>query len=291
MSILGDLADVVSRMSSSVSAIARAAARVPRIDESLDRLRRRYLGSVVIRRTRNERDLDLSAALDLYERRIPANQRVESADIVAWVAERKDTDCFLIAKFKKKVCGFTVFHCYPRFRRGMFSYMVVDKGRGLPSDIADCLMRKTFRLLKSKPFASAECFLMEVDDPRQRSPKERSMMLARIRRFSRLAAVGGFTLRAIDIDYKQPPLTHQPSASQDTMLLLVAARRNTDRTTLPKKEVVQLLRFIYTEVYPDGYSTDQDQCRLYAQVCASRCEELNGQLAETVNTLRVSELS
>src|SRR5271167_1206948 len=100
-----------------------ALTRVPVVDDFLDRLRRRYLNEIVVRRIRSERDRDLPAALELYERRIPNPQRVESADLMLWLSERRDTDYCLVAKLRKKVCGFSFFHYYPERGIAFFSYM------------------------------------------------------------------------------------------------------------------------------------------------------------------------
>lgn len=68
------------------------------------------------------RDPEVFQALDIYEERIPANERFETPDIVRWLREDQEQrslssagpwDYFVVAKANGKVCGCTLVHYYP----------------------------------------------------------------------------------------------------------------------------------------------------------------------------------
>jgi hypothetical protein len=56
--------------------------KIPFVDDAVDRAQRTLLNPVVVKVVRDADDADLDAALDLYKRRIPDDQRFEAEDIV-----------------------------------------------------------------------------------------------------------------------------------------------------------------------------------------------------------------
>jgi hypothetical protein len=104
------------------------ARRIPIIDEAVDRARSALLNPVVIKLIRRSDDPGLDSALDLYRRRIPDDQRFDPADIVRWIREdersraaKGPSDWFLIAKFRRQVRGFVLFHYYPANHLALFA--------------------------------------------------------------------------------------------------------------------------------------------------------------------------
>lgn len=259
----------------------------------MDVARRRYFSQVVVRRIKDAADPDLPSALELYEQRIPDAQRFEAAGIVRRLSEGRASDCFLIAKFRKKVCGFSLFHYYPERGLGLFAYMVVAKRPGIPSNaISQALMsRISYLVKKKKGYRDLEGFVMEVEDPRLHTGKKRLESLARVRRFSMLAAIGGFSVRAVDISYKQPPLGYLDADNHQEELLLLFATATDTSANLDKRKLAELLEFIYLNVYPDGYSADQEECIHYKEKCARLKDKLMQQLPERARMLSLRELA
>ena len=113
--------------------------KIPFVDDAVDRFQRRFLNPVVTKLVTDPDDPDLDAALDLYRKRIPDDQRFEAADIVRWIREDRQsraslgpTDWFVVAKFRRKVRGFILFHYYPSVQLGLFAYLVVANTPGPP---------------------------------------------------------------------------------------------------------------------------------------------------------------
>ncbi|SRR5216684_255841 len=301
MGWIKDLYDVAANAVAGVGKTVRAIRRVPIIDELLEKARFRFLNPVVIRRITNPNDPDLARALDLYERRIPETQRFESSDIVRWLSEDLEyrskiqtgpRDVFLVAKYHRRVCGFSLFHYYPTRRLAFFAYLATDHRPGIPIWISDTLVSKVAHFIRRKrPFRNCEGFLFEVEDPRQQPDnKSRVVSLARVRLFCRLAEMSGFTLRAIDFVYKQPLLTHTDGEPQQPLLLMFAPTAKRSGTHLAKDEVARLLEFIYMEVYPEGYSVDSEETARYKELCSRLKDELIDRLPVSLETLNLGQL-
>jgi hypothetical protein len=281
-----DTADSVKEFFHSARTVA---ANVPWVADKFARARQTFL-SPVIRRITGRRDPDLQAALDLYEKRIPDSQRFDSSDIIRWITESKQTDCFLVAKHNGKVCGVGLFHYYENKGLGLFAYLVVAKKIGLSGEqVSDRMMRKILRFIGRTK--GPQVFLIEVEDPRRQSSREKKMeSLARIRIFRRLATIGDFSLRAVDISYQQPPLNHLPEDLEQENLLLLYATRDPARSQLPRVELARILDFIYLELYPDGYSENPDESRSYVEKCRRARDVVNRALPEEARLIGFAEL-
>jgi hypothetical protein len=303
MGVIRDTYDVVLQIFSSFRNSLKAVRRVPAVDDFLDRIERRFLNPIVVHRVTDPQSADLLAAMELYDHRIPDEQRFESADIIRWLREDREQqrlrsdgprDYFLVAKFRKKVCGFSLFHFYGTQSLVFFAYMVAAKGPGTPSRISESLISYVAKMIRKEPLIRCKGFVLELEDPRSGTIRsETKYSLARIRLFCKLAETCGFTLRAVDVPYLQPPLSHSMSShdAQEQLLLMCAyPGDNGTRSTMPKEELISLLEFIYLELYPEGYSADIEESEQYRRTCQAALERLTAQLPDTVRMLRLSEL-
>jgi hypothetical protein len=130
-----------------------------------------------------------------------------------------------------------------------------------------------------------------VEDPRlQNDSSLRRTAIARAKRFAALAELNGFALRAIDIPYLQAPLNRShDSLAQEPLLLMLAKRELAP--TISRENLTDLLEFVYKEVYPDGYSTNQEENELYLELCEKREADILAHLPESAAMLRVGELA
>jgi hypothetical protein len=128
-----------------------------------------------------------------------------------------------------------------------------------------------------------------VDDPRDQSDRaRRNNSIARARRFCRLAEINGFALRAVNFAYKQPPLSHVQDGSPQEALLLMLAGRN-PAAQMTRSQALDLLSFIYEEVYPEGYSDNAEENALYREICRERKDALVADLPENIATVRIKQ--
>jgi hypothetical protein len=278
--------------------------KIPVVDDAIGHLQRALSNPVVVKLVREADDPDLDAALRLYEKRIPDDQRFEPADIVRWIREDQvtrrskadaPTDWFMIAKMRRRVCGFILFHYYPSTQLALFAYMVVAKTPGVPFDaVSGTLSSSVADLLKKrKELRGYKGFVLEVEDPRKETNKtKQTECLARVRRFCTLAEMQGFSLRAFDIDYKQPRLSIDDLNSLERPMLLLSARNRSGvtRADVQLEEVKEVLSFVYTKVYPEGYSSEPDENRAYSRYCTELLEKEIAGLPGLVRSLSSAQL-
>jgi hypothetical protein len=136
---------------------------------------------------------------------------------------------------------------------------------------------------------------MEVEDPREAITKRKQdEALARVRRFCALGETRGFSLRGFDFNYRQPKLsTEDPDGSERRLLLLSAKTHAEAIDTSPEQrrsEAVALISFIYTRIYPEGYSADPEEARAYKAYCGSLRDQEVATLPLTVRTLSLKQL-
>jgi Domain of unknown function (DUF4062) len=252
-------------------------------------------------------DPDILSALDLYENRIPENEKFEAPDIVRWLREDQDQrrrgiagprDYFVVAKQDGKVCGFTLLHYYPTVQLAFVAYLVAEKG--VPTDhgfISQKLLEKVaWVFLNEEYLRPCKGFLLEVDDPgRANTPDEKRERLARVRLFSMLAESLGFSLRALDIDYHQPLLwiPETGETSMEVPMILMYARRlpsEEANNRLAKPEVAMLLAFVYKWLYPEGFSEVQEENRKYREYLDAFYEQQMALVPPEITLLRFREL-
>ena len=280
MGAIKDAYDVGQQIIKAFGNILKKLRRVPAIDDFVDAIERKFLNPIVVRRITDPQSADLLSALDLYEQRIPEEQRFESADIIRWLREDREQqrhrktgprDYFVVAKFRKKVVGLILFHFYDVPSLVFFAYLVAAKGPGTPGRISESLVSFITKSVRRGPLSHCKAFILELEDPRRRTNKsDITNGLARIRLFCKLAETCGFTLRAADIPYLQPPLSHSAGSTlaQEKLLLMCAyATSKGDRSSISKGELNALLEFIYLELYPEGYSADCEENDEYRQTC------------------------
>lgn len=135
--------------------------------------------------------------------------------------------------------------------------------------------------------------MFEVEDPRkEKSQRRQDECLARVRRFCTLAEMQGFSLRAFDIEYRQPKLSIDDVTSMERPMLLLSARTRQGplNAEVDRSEVDEVLTFVYQSVYPEGYSTDPDENRVYRDYCASLKDRELAALPDRIRSLSSAQL-
>lgn len=253
----------------------------------------------------DHRDPDLVDALNIYEERIPAAERFEAPDIIRWLREDQEQrklstsgpwDYCFIAKTKGRVCGFALMHYYPEVQLAFMAYLVTEKG--IPAaggSVSHKLLASISELLaKDKRLRECKGFVFEVDDPVSApSNQERRERLARIRLFSMLAQANGMTLRGLDFEYKQPPLSVPKSPGrpkQVSMLLMYGPRTPEPQNWMSRREVAKLLKFIFEWLYPEGFSEVPQENAAYRAYLSKLCRAEISLLPPRIPLLRFAEI-
>lgn len=221
---------------------------------------------------------DLHEALALYRQRIPSSERFEIPDIVRWIKEDSEQiqtgsfrprDFFLVAKMNDQVQGFVLFHYFPKVRLAFIAYLVTATEQSLPTYSREGVAKKLLTELKkffNGPLKDCEGILLEVDPPMEAATEqELCKRLARIRLFCSIAHSLGFSLRAFDMDYQQPPLSlENPEMSVPMTLMYTNPQASRAAGLVTFSFVRKILKFIYTDLYPEKYSDNDTENRKYA---------------------------
>jgi hypothetical protein len=228
---------------------------------------------------------DLDAALELYGERIPESEQFEPPDIVRWIRQDleqiergvlRPRDFFLVAKVGGQVCGFVLFHYYPAAKLAFIAYLVAAKDQRSANVTREGISKRLLhqvRTFMEGPLKDCEGILLEVDRPSAAETNpEMVERLSRIRLFCRLAQAQGFSLRAFDIDYLQPPLSlEKPNASVPMMLMYVNPQHRHAASSMKATAVRKILKFIYTDLYPEGYSDNESENSEYKKCLRKFC--------------------
>ncbi len=249
--------------------------------------------SVSVRLVRDYRDPDVIPALDLYDGRIPPHERFEASDIMRWL--REDGNFFYVAKREDWVCGFALLHYHPQQRLAFVAYVVAEKGVAIDNGTVSALLMTEVARLFEPQGKLAECrgILLEVDDPATaESEEERNQRIARIRLFCTLAEREGFTLRALDFDYRHPLLQVPAEGKEghEAPILLMYAQRPAGGATLPRSQVEELLAFIYKWLYPEDFSEIPEENEAYQRYLDRLYEAQVKGLPDPVSTLGLAQI-
>jgi len=287
-----------------VGSAVRKLRDVPVIDDWCCRVESGLLNPVVVRQIRNPTDGDLHVALDLYDERIPEDERFPRSDIINWIAENRQLsrhdrisprNYLLVAKFQRKVRAFVLFHFYPARKIAFFAYMVAEKGTkgNNHSKVSARLVDRVASLVKGHPMVrNCEMLIFEVEDPRVSiTPAQRRQQLhdiARVQLFCALAAACGCPLIALDFPYLQPQLSipDGESGAEKPLLLLVAPiDRQHAKGSWEKGEVLRILSFIYEELYPKGFSPVEELTQAYKEYCSGLYRRMERSLADSIKVV------
>ncbi|HKZ82845.1 MAG TPA: hypothetical protein VJ793_04220 [Anaerolineae bacterium] len=245
---------------------------------------------VVVTRVVGPLGEDLVGALDLYERRLPENERDSIDNIVRWQAEfeagvkdnrTKFDDYLLIAKCGGQVCGLLYAQYYHRTRLLLVSYLISDDRIPQKHRIVPAIRKKLATILKTELAACAGIvFELEHPDFSKRPRRCRG----RQRLFTALALEMGMVVKRLGIDYKQPRLSlWDPSYSEEPQVLMYARRRAPALDdSIPKGEVVHILDTLYNSWYGDCYEDNTERDSEYRAYLRSLFQNTVSQMPDRV---------
>jgi hypothetical protein len=182
-----------------------------------------------------------------------------------------------------RVVGFFLLHHYLRLEFAFIAYLVVERGkRDGDGRISQAILKEVKTLFApGQELNQVRGVLTEVDHPScAADDKTRMERLARIRLFCMLAESQSFALRALDLEYLQPKLTlDDPNAREVPLMLLYSpVGPGYRRGYASRAEVRSILNFVYTHLYPEGFSDVDRENRRYRSYlrgfCKQRCQLL-----------------
>jgi hypothetical protein len=241
----------------------------------------------------------INDAIAVYEERIPSDERYDHEMMVDLVRRHLSTEFgptwmlhFLVARYGARCVGMLI--CYEDIRRNFafIAYLATrnprmpgKNPRAVSWKLAESLLEERRRLGMSNP----PRFLFEVDHPAlTQDKKERRLRLGRLRVFDRLAPFSALHLRALDLPYMQPTLESPLTESRKQLLLCYAAPGL--NATLPKSETIELLTWVYTELYGDDIFEERSTRAAYKKKIHELLDSIVQKLPEQIPLLRYREL-
>jgi hypothetical protein len=240
-------------------------------------------------------------ALALYLTRFHARERATVTDMLRWIQEDKKArrnpfrprDLLLAAIKDGNALGIINFTYYPTFRLAFISYLARQKCiRGIQGKILTAKLVAAARQFLESQLVRCKAVILEVDSPGEApDPKERNHRWARLKDLAELAEIEGLVLVRLEIDYVAPR-PHESGEEVPMLLLYTKLRGRKIETHLSQRQVVRILRFVYTRLYGDSFMHDPEKDRAYRQYLG---ELLQTQLAKlrskpAVHVAKVSSL-
>ena len=131
--------------------------------------------------------------------------------------------------------------------------------------------------------------IAEVDDPAETdNPDDSAKRRARIRRLNTLAAFVNIMLRCLDLKFVQPRLGLWGNTAEHQLLVLYGQEAPPD--ALSKAEVVQIITWLYKQLYAANMFDDPDEDREYQRYLDRLLESATESLPDRVRLLRLQHI-
>lgn len=114
-------------------------------------------------------------------------------------------------------------------------------------------------------YANPTHIILEMEDPQEKgiTEKEKDRRAARKRRFQGLAGVCGLDMVIVDMHYLQPSYHTDTSDKNDKPMLLALLIEGRPDRHIEKSELLQIIGFIYRNVYCACFNGTSDEVELY----------------------------
>lgn len=212
-------------------------------------------------------DRDIEAFVELYDKLIDGPYRIEPAEIIAWIDEDryrrslKSYSCLhylLLGKLNgDAVCFLKAM--YDRNNKYLFiAYYGIDTTVKQASKLAAPAIIKRFVGLLNE-LNDCQAIIFEAESPHSAlEGNENKIRKARLRLFKQTAGRLNVKLFRLDFDYLQPHMEvprGEPSL-EERMLLFYAPIDNLVTDQLSKEQVLDILRFVYLQIYRPTFRHD-----------------------------------
>lgn len=247
-----------------------------------------YKGRTYVKRISKVDDKDIDGFLDLYDRLFDESVRLSPEEILRWIEQdrlggrgksRIRRDYLLVCKIGDKVVGFLKAIYSYRSRYMFVAYYGVDKRSPQARAIASTVLVRALLKLVQRDIKDCQGLVFEVEAPDPSLAKsENARRKARIRLFKEVARRWHYRVYGIGITYLQPEMPTDPGeVAEETRLelLYLPLGQNVRRGSLTKAQVINILQFIYLEIYSPSFEGDpgrHEQYQLYLRSLLRRYE-------------------
>lgn len=247
----------------------------------------KYFNRIYVKLIRRSTDHDVNNFIDLYESRIHENIRISPEEIVVWIEEEKlahkqknseYSEYFhylYVCKIGKKVAGFLKAMYHSKSKMMFIAYFGINKSMQDARRVASLMMLKKLNHLILNKRKDCRAIIFEIEDFQYVgegvSQEEIEQRKARLRLFKELSRRAGYTTYQVDIDYLQPKMTFDENDTEERMLLLYTPieRMESDKPTINKKIVIDILYFIFMQIYLPTFRHDKVKQQKYHSYLSS----------------------
>lgn len=240
-----------------------------------------------IKQIKSSKDPDLNGFVDLYNTLIDDDIRIDASEIIRWIDEdralrkmksHKYYHYLFVGKIDQEVVSFLkVMYCTDS-KYLFVAYYGINTTIEQARLFAAPLMMKTLVRLVQTEIKDCKAVLCEVQKPQtQLEQAENDKRKARLRLFKETARILNFRLFEIDFEYLQPRMEierDQRQQSEESMILLYAPIKDEipfDRQ-LPKNKLLEILKFIYLQIYRPTYRHEPEKDFIYQSYLNSLLE-------------------
>ncbi|MBV6449680.1 MAG: hypothetical protein MHPDNHAH_00392 [Anaerolineales bacterium] len=253
--------------------------------------------SIRVKRIKKSSDKDVEGFIYLYNKLIDESVRIDSAEIIRWVDEDRvlrklETHNYLhyllVGKLKGEVVSFLK-TMYSRDSRYMFiAYYGIETENETARKLAAPAMMKSLAKLIRSEMKECKGVICEVEAPAPGLDySENQKRKARIKLFKETARRLNYRLFEIVIEYLQPQMeVDEDSDFQEEKMILLYAPV-TDPTPfnkrIAKEKVMEVLTFIYLQIYRPTFRHDPDKDFAYQSYLNSLLRQYESELPKSIS--------
>ena len=246
-------------------------------------------------------DKDVESFVELYNQLFDESVRIDASEIICWI----DEDCalrripshtyyhyLLVCKLRGQVVGFIKLMYELKSKYAFIAYYGIDTSTGKARRVAAPALLKSMKQLIDKEMKECKAVLFELQAPDPSlDVKENRERRARIRLFKEEAKRQNFMVYELKFDYFQPLMEvsyeDEDSVSEECLVLMYIPIK--DPNPIPKKlsasKVLEILHFIYLQIYRPTFRHDPIQDGIYQTYLNGLLDLYKTELPDTIDLI------
>lgn len=253
---------------------------------------RYFLERISVKRITKPTDTHVQGLLDLYKSNFLKNDddtNYSLSEVAEFMNDKfeerrhvEGENIVLVAILKSEVVGFLFCHFYPERRKAIISYFAIDKrSNEARLKAADRLLLKLKKVLIKGNECDALFYESEGSDP-VISKHERRERDARRVLFKLKAKAHGLKALEFQFQYECARVSLSDDLHERPFSLFCIGIREQIPVNLPKKQLLEYLRFIHLDCYGDVYLEDDPRFEKHQAYLRTRLEHYEKNLPDTI---------
>lgn len=253
---------------------------------------RYFLERISVKRIKKPTDKHAQGLLDLYEAHFLQDDddtNYSLSEVIELINDKPEAkhhvdveNIALVAVLKNEIVGFLFCHFYPERRKAIISYFAIDKKNNEARiKAADQLLLKLKKILIEGNKCDALFYETEISEPTI-SKHERREREARRALFRLKAKAHGLKALEFKFQYECARVSLSDDVHERPFSLFCIGVQEQIPINLPKKQLLEYLRFIHLDCYGDLYPEDDPRFEEHQEYLRKRLEHYEKTLPEIV---------